>query len=291
MDTSAADAPTAAPAPANFVTESFFLTVRALHVGFIPTVRKYLRTYFHERSPFRQMIRMQHRLRTQGAANPIEAHRQDELKHEVAKQSRTMMCYMTHLHDETMGHAVLNFYAFVCSWLLHIVDPESKGLPLPSDVPVAFKSLPEHIVEDIAEYLVFTAQLTPEFLERLLPNRIATFARFMVTFVGDQTYIRNPYITAKFVEVLSHFTPERRERHSGTAMYTIRWRHRCSACAVCDGNWQRDCTRRNEYPLAVCGWVWVSGVLEMGWRCPVTTPPAPSVLGPVRDSPCGVRLH
>eukprot|EP00041_Stephanoeca_diplocostata_P033897 m.1132070 g.1132070 ORF g.1132070 m.1132070 type:complete len:211 (+) comp24425_c0_seq19:602-1234(+) len=170
MDTSAADAPTAAPAPANFVTESFFLTVRALHVGFIPTVRKYLRTYFHERSPFRQMIRMQHRLRTQGAANPIEAHRQDELKHEVAKQSRTMMCYMTHLHDETMGHAVLNFYAFVCSWLLHIVDPESKGLPLPSDVPVAFKSLPEHIVEDIAEYLVFTAQLTPEFLERCVSS-------------------------------------------------------------------------------------------------------------------------
>lgn len=48
---------------------------------------------------------------------------------------------------------------------LRIVSRSPTGLPLSTDIPVAFTSLPEHIVEDIAEYLVFTAQLTPEFLE------------------------------------------------------------------------------------------------------------------------------
>lgn len=96
---------------------------------------------------------------------------------------------MAHLGDENYLSKVLSFYAFVCAWLLSLVDPEERGLPLCPDVPFTFAQLPEHIVDDIADFMSFAAHVCPSAVEGLLPTRLSTIARFFTTFIGDQTFV------------------------------------------------------------------------------------------------------
>ena len=109
------------------------------------------------------------------------------ISHRVAVLTRRLFSMMTHLGDEAYLTTVLNFYAFVCAWLLHLVDPEDKGLPLSASVPAVFAALPEHIVEDAADFMSFAAHVCPDAVEALLPNRVESIARFFTTFIGDQT--------------------------------------------------------------------------------------------------------
>eukprot|EP00038_Savillea_parva_P000952 m.100223 g.100223 ORF g.100223 m.100223 type:complete len:1025 (+) comp10337_c0_seq3:236-3310(+) len=202
----------------NFITESFFMTLRALHVGVLPTMARYKMSYLMDRSEFNQLNRRISQLekkKEEGALSGIDQIQLARISHRVAVLTRRLFSMMTHLGDEAYLTTVLNFYAFVCAWLLHLVDPEDKGLPLSASVPAVFAALPEHIVEDAADFMSFAAHVCPDAVEALLPNRVESIARFFTTFIGDQTYIRNPYVLSKFVGVMAEFTPEMRERHRG----------------------------------------------------------------------------
>jgi len=68
------------------------------------------------------------------------------------------------------------------------------------------------VLEDLGEFLVFTAVNAPDTMEQLAASRKATFARFMAIFIGDTRYIRNPYVVTKFVKALASFSPGGRAR-------------------------------------------------------------------------------
>jgi len=207
-------------ATANFVTESFFMTVRELHVGLIPAMKRFnwkynsrqghLYHYGEELKKYQKML----------AANPNDtSFRGRQIKEAVAKltklvdtQSRGFMGMYAHLADPTYISSVLDFYAFLCAWLIELVDPENKGLPLADEVPMLFGGLPAHVLEDLGEFLVFTAVNAPDTMEQLAASRKATFARFMAIFIGDTRYIRNPYVVTKFVKALASFSPGGRAR-------------------------------------------------------------------------------
>ena len=64
----------------------------------------------------------------------------------------------------------------------------ATGLPLADEVPMLFGGLPAHVLEDLGEFLVFTAVNAPDTMEQLAASRKATFARFMAIFIGDTRY-------------------------------------------------------------------------------------------------------
>jgi len=72
-------------------------------------------------------------------------------------------------------------------------------LPLNPEIPKSFAALPEFYIEDVAEFLLFIVQYSPQVLYEPCCQDIVTF---LIVFICSQNYIRNPYLIAKLVEVL-----------------------------------------------------------------------------------------
>nr|KAF6472833.1 ubiquitination factor E4B [Molossus molossus] len=90
--------------------------------------------------------------------------------------------------------------------LLRILDPAYPDVTLPfgSDVPKAFAALPEFYVEDVAEFLFFIVQYSPQVLYEPCTQGIVMF---LVVMLCNQNYIQNPYLVAKLVEVMFMTNP------------------------------------------------------------------------------------
>jgi ubiquitin conjugation factor E4 B len=98
----------------------------------------------------------------------------------MSKIHALQLAYRTQLFDAELVFQSIGFINFVSTWLIRLVDPRRSHpavevscvpsfcasstlhfgfrLPLPNDVPMAFRTLPELIIEDIVDYLLFVAR-------------------------------------------------------------------------------------------------------------------------------------
>lgn len=70
-----------------------------------------------------------------------------------------------------------------------------------------FGTLPEYIVEDLADFLIFLANYAPDTMQS--NAHPAAIARLLVTLIGNAKLVRNGYLRAKLVEAIAVFSPER----------------------------------------------------------------------------------
>ena len=108
-------------------------------------------------------------------------------------------------------------------------------MPLPSQCPKKFSCIPEHFLDDAMDLLVLTSRI-PKALESFVLVSILfvccamhyplaaydfccnvhfffwqdDFLSFIIMFMGSTSYIKNPYLRAKMVEVLNCWMPQRR---------------------------------------------------------------------------------
>ena len=199
----------------NFATECFYLTLSCLHIALVPTVRLYYRSFCEpHRCAYQRDLREHHRienLRLRSPLSPQQLQMLTLLKQRVKTQTQDMFCLMTQLHDQAFTLPVINFYVFVCSWLLHLADPDGKGLPLSDSVPAQFAAIPEYVVSDTAYFLTFISKLEPEHLEMLPAEKVAVVAKFYAVFIGNETYMKQMHLRTEFINVLAAYTPERRK--------------------------------------------------------------------------------
>jgi ubiquitin conjugation factor E4 B len=119
--------------------------------------------------------------------SPLQARTEAAINHVKKEQNKIksqQMAFEAGLLDPEMVFRSIGFTNFLSTWLIHQVDPKKmhpsplveyvshyfgdKGvsfltvlrsrLPLPRDVPMSFRVLPEYIVEDIVDYLFFAVQ-------------------------------------------------------------------------------------------------------------------------------------
>lgn len=63
-----------------------------------------------------------------------------------------------------MVYKSIEFTNFLSVWLIRSVDPrkshpkQTVDLPLPDEVPMYFRTLPEYFLEDVVDYLHFAVQ-------------------------------------------------------------------------------------------------------------------------------------
>ena len=114
--------------------------------------------------------------RTEAAINHV--------KNEQGKIRSQQLAFETGLLDPEMMFRSIGFTNFLSTWLIRQVDPKKTHpnplveyvliffsgdkntflmvlncrLPLPKEVPMSFRVLPEYIVEDIVDYLFFAVQ-------------------------------------------------------------------------------------------------------------------------------------
>lgn len=191
----------------NFVTEIFFIAIRAVQVGFVPVVTLYEETLAKSLSRLKSMV-------DEMEGNEARTTRQNmELglfKARFDQLLRTKLSYDVYLHDEEFLGEMVVFVSGVAEWLVKSLLSEPQRpqlLPLPLPPRAVFASLPEHCVEIVATVLITTMHHRPDVIERnyhLLDN-ILTFS---IAAASSPLHVKNPYLRAKLVEFLSAIFPQ-----------------------------------------------------------------------------------
>ncbi|XP_061592345.1 ubiquitin conjugation factor E4 B isoform X2 [Cololabis saira] len=186
-----------------FPTECFFLTLHTHHLSILPGCRRYIRRL----RAIRELNRTVEELKnseSQWKDSPLASRHREMLKRcktQLKKLVRAKACADVGLLDENLLRRCLQFYSTVIQLILRMVDPAYPNitLPLNPEIPKSFAALPEFYIEDVAEFLLFVVQYSPQVLYEPCIGDIVTF---LVVFICNQSYIRNPYLIAKLVEVL-----------------------------------------------------------------------------------------
>ncbi|XP_051028149.1 ubiquitin conjugation factor E4 B [Acomys russatus] len=191
-----------------FPTECFFLTLHAHHLSILPSCRRYIRRLRAIRELNRTVEDLKNN-ESQWKDSPLATRHREMLKRcktQLKKLVRCKACADAGLLDESFLRRCLSFYGLLIQLLLRILDPAYPDvtLPLNSDVPKVFAALPEFYVEDIAEFLFFIVQYSPQVLYEPCTQDIVMF---LVAMLCNQNYIRNPYLVAKLVEVMFMTNP------------------------------------------------------------------------------------
>ncbi|KAI9269014.1 ubiquitin elongating factor core-domain-containing protein [Phascolomyces articulosus] len=196
----------------NFITEVFFLTISFIHYGPIRSCVNY-NEFKREYSELkRQTERMEQDMaRMGGSAMPMQDFLMKRMKARLDIMAMHKLAYEAMLMDTEYLSQTMRFLNLEMSWLIRLVDPrkqhpwKSVTLPLPDEIPEIFAMQPEWLIEDIVEYFIFLGKFcyqTPTFRSNSQEEIVA----FIITFLRNSKYIKNPYLKAKLVEILFFFT-------------------------------------------------------------------------------------
>lgn len=213
----AASGKTAAPLKQSFsfVTEIFFLTARALHHGFIPSMNVSDRGHPHSASTYYKLLHAMNPLAKM--LNEMRGARHPELEGVYSQMFATKLCYDAMMLDPRFLELGLKFYSLCSRWLTKLacgidemdetdVDLSKLDLPLKLPVPMAFATLPEFFGTDCCEYLLLLAELKGS----VLFNASDEFDRILsllVVLLESPGYVRNPHLRMKFVAVIALLIP------------------------------------------------------------------------------------
>ncbi|KAG6523946.1 probable ubiquitin conjugation factor E4 isoform X1 [Zingiber officinale] len=186
----------------SFICECFFMTARVLNLGLMKAISDFkhlaqtLGRYEEELSTFKAM-------REQGASPQLEADIK-RLEKAIEILSQDKLCYEAQLlRDGTLLQRALTFCRLVIIWLVDLVG--GFKMPLPSSCPMEFACVPEHFVDDAMDLLILTSRI-PKALEGFV---LDDFLNFIIMFMASPSYVKNPYLRAKMVEVLNCWIPQR----------------------------------------------------------------------------------
>jgi ubiquitin conjugation factor E4 B len=83
------------------------------------------------------------------------------MQSEMAKIRAQQLAFQVQILDPELVFRSVGFVNFMSTWLIRMVDPKKSHpnpiveLPLPPDVPMTFRVLPEYFLEDVVDYFLF----------------------------------------------------------------------------------------------------------------------------------------
>ncbi|THH28275.1 hypothetical protein EUX98_g5915 [Antrodiella citrinella] len=193
-------------APPNFITEIFYLTLAMNHFGYQKTI-----------SSFEELVKQaddmaRHREELEGDGSwrespmrPRVEHAINQVKAEEEKIKSQQLAYAVQLCDPELVFRSISFVNFVSAWIIRSVDPTHSypkntiELPLPKEVPMAFRTMPEFAIEDVVDYHLFVSRNAPATLELAGKTELLIWC---LTFLTSTWYIKNPSIKSHLVFVL-----------------------------------------------------------------------------------------
>ncbi|KAJ3697941.1 hypothetical protein LUZ61_001646 [Rhynchospora tenuis] len=188
----------------SFICECFFMTARVLNLGLIKALSDF-KQIAKALANMEDDLEALRGMRGQGASPQIE---QDikRLEKEIEMVSQERLCIEAQiLRDGDFLQRALSFYRLVIVWAVDQVG--GCKMPLPSSCPREFAFIPEHFFDDAMDLLILTSRI-PRALEAFA---LDDFLNFIIMFMASPSYIKNPYLRAKMVEVLNCWIPHRRQ--------------------------------------------------------------------------------
>lgn len=197
----------------NFQTHCWFLTLHAHHLAIMPAIQRYSKKV-RAIKELQKMIDELDKTKAQWENMPFASRNKqflDRWMKQLKKLNRSKMCSEICLLDPKLITSCMYFYSTVCEFLLYQMEGRPIEGPFITQISPtqlkpteAFSALPEWYIDDIAEFILFAMQHCPEALRNSIDHSIITW---LLTCVCAPQCIKNPYVTAKLVEVLFVFTP------------------------------------------------------------------------------------
>ncbi|KAK8933685.1 putative ubiquitin conjugation factor E4 [Platanthera zijinensis] len=186
----------------SFICECFFMTARVLNLGLMKALSDF-KHIAQELARFEEDLSSFRAMREQGATPQLENDIR-RLEKAVEMLSQEKLCFEAQiLRDGALLQQALSFNKFVIIWLVSLVG--GFKMPLPAVCPMEFACMPEHFIEDAMDLLILTSRI-PRALDGFLLDE---FLNFIIMFMASPSYIKNPYLRAKMVEVLNCWMPQR----------------------------------------------------------------------------------
>lgn len=207
-----------------FSTRCFFQTLYAHHLTVIPCQRKYVRRL----RIIRELGRLIDTFENNGQAQGSHSNRIKKCKEQMLRYHKAKLCAEAGLIDEHFLGRCVAFYNHFIKFLLGIINPVGSvewSLPLPDRIPGVFAAYPDWFVEDLADFLIFVVQYCPQILEMSNVNydyiNFDQLILFIITMICSPNYISNPYVVAKFIEVVFLTSPLINQQSSAFHMRII----------------------------------------------------------------------
>lgn len=195
-----------------FVTHCWFLTLHAHHLGIIPAIQRYNKL-LRATKELQRMVDELNSSKNQWENSPLARRNKqvrDRCVNQINKLSKAKLgCDIAIIDPNVLG-ACMQFYSSVCEYMLYQIENRPiEGLFVNKQPPSTlvasenFCSLPEWYIEDIADFILFCMQHSIGVID-YVDNSIITW---ILTLVCAPHLIKNPYITAKLIEVLFVTSP------------------------------------------------------------------------------------
>lgn len=197
-----------------FISHCWFFTLHSLHLGILPAISRY-----HKRlRAIKELQRMVDELNATESRweNTPMARRnknaRDKWVSRIKKLTKGKNTMEVMILDPALNRCCLQFYSTVCEFILHHIEGRKEmKVPFMNEIQPnnlkangEFSCLPTWYIEDIADYLLFLLQNRVEVIIDYMDDSIVTW---LLTLVCAPHLIKNPYLTAKLVEVLFVVSP------------------------------------------------------------------------------------
>ncbi|KAJ2778192.1 Ubiquitin conjugation factor E4 [Coemansia interrupta] len=224
----------------SFIADCFFATASALHVGPMATIGRYknmLKSIGRMRSEIKRFAASPELLApAQRASLPMLLER---WRGQLNDMEREKIALDAHVLDPRRLGSILVFYRFVMCFLLRQVDAQrafpQQPFAMPDEgsegdeasMPDAWRMLPEFLIEDVIDFVVFAAVHVPEALTdptaQVGHAGLRTFddvlPLFIITFLARPALLSNPHLKSHLVDVLHMLTyrdPRENDDHVDT---------------------------------------------------------------------------
>lgn len=177
----------------NFISEIFFVTFYALHIGFITSIGHYNNLV----TMYQQTKKSVDTLKKQGGSwdqTPEGTKASTTLKRVI----NFLDGFETQLLDTSLLDMCAQFYNLAMIFMVHLpLDPTSKVSP---EVISFMSSFPEFFVRDVAEFFMFLLRFKTDLLDL---SHISRAVEWAVILLSKPTLVRNPIIRAKLANLLA----------------------------------------------------------------------------------------
>ncbi|EFA77001.1 U box domain-containing protein [Heterostelium album PN500] len=199
------------PSPnVNFITECFFVTLRCIHIALNPSFSKIknISRALRENDNLKRNLN-----ETRSSWQNTPQARLHEANLEMVKKREDLykgllLSLEAQLFEQQFIQKTAFFLIFTTKWLLKVINPNDQKLPLPLPPNIQFVALPEFCIEDVVDFFANVSAMFPHYLENL---PLEVLVNFFITVLSAPENVKNPYLKAKIVEILSEFIP--RDNH------------------------------------------------------------------------------
>ncbi|EAL61256.1 U box domain-containing protein [Dictyostelium discoideum AX4] len=192
----------------NFITETFFSTLRALHIGINSTYEK-LKLIGRNLQDIENNKRVLLDSKIKWQNTPQGRLFEGQL--DLLTKKEDMLKGITYtidaqLFEPTFLQKTASFLLFATNWILKVINPKNTPLPLPLPAPPQFAALPEFCIEDIVDFFTFVITNFSQVLQYI---KLEQLMKFFITILATPEYVKNPYLKAKIIEIISQFVPSK----------------------------------------------------------------------------------